>query len=224
MENNAVAFTGASAADLMPGRRVVLTEVLDSTVDASAWQRIDIPRPCILRPASGSRLVRYYSGTPNEQTLNYGLQYNAWDGICYMTRPGVWWVNVPVAAAPANVNFVLLDVQSAALASAIAAGTTIGGVTPSITMAAPSENTDVDTASEALLAVSATRKFAYIKNTSTGGQKISLAFGTDAAVAGRGITLSPGEWVSFEDDGIAPNAVNVIADANNATVALQTGG
>lgn len=221
---DAASFTGAGAGDLMPGRRVVLAEVSSTTVDESAWQRIDVPRSCVLRPASGSRLVRYYSGTPNEQTLNYGLQYNAWDGVCYMTRPGVWWVNVPTDGTPGNVNFTLLDVQSAALASAIAAGTTTGTSVQTITMSAPTENADVDTASEALVAASATRKFLYLRNKSTAGQVISLAFGSDAAVAGRGITLTPGEWVSFQDDGIAPNAVNVISDALNASVAIQTGG
>lgn len=61
-----------------------------------------------------------------------------------------------------------------------------------------------------------------ITNTSTAGQKISVAVGTDA-VSGVGLVLSPGGFVAWEKQGGQPiqqNRVNVVADAVAGSVAI----
>ena len=181
------------------------TEIASTTVDRTAWEQISIPRPLIMKPVAGAHLVKYTPGPPDALSITEGRHYTAFDGICYFLDPDIhdWYVNVPTEATPASVKFVLIDSLLAAIAPSIASGSS-SPVSPTAiwTMAAPAANADVDQVSEVLIAASPTRKFLYLKNTSTGSQIISIAFGA-AAVSLSGVTLNPGEWVA---DGLAGEA------------------
>jgi len=68
------------------------------------------------------------------------------------------------------------------------------------------------------------RQIAFIKNTSTGGQKVSLAFGLgNKAVAGAGPTLDKGEaWIESIESTFLPTHENwfVVSDGAGATIAI----
>jgi hypothetical protein len=69
----------------------------------------------------------------------------------------------------------------------------------------------------------ALRKVLVIVNTSTGGQNITVAFGTEA-VAGQGIFLYPaGSWSETLDNAYIPtqSEINAISSAVGGTVAIQ---
>jgi hypothetical protein len=65
------------------------------------------------------------------------------------------------------------------------------------------------------------RTFINITNTSSAGQKISLAFGAEA-VLGAGITLSPGGFYSESKDvkSITQRQISAVSDGAGATVAI----
>lgn len=67
------------------------------------------------------------------------------------------------------------------------------------------------------------RKSITIINTSTGGQKVSLAIGSEAGVA-QGIPLNVGgHWHDSEDGGYKPTQrqITAISDLAGATIAIQ---
>lgn len=68
------------------------------------------------------------------------------------------------------------------------------------------------------------REIISIKNTSTGGQKVTIAQGIgQTAVSGSGIVLNAGEsWVESIESTFAPSnePYSIVADAANATIAF----
>ena len=67
------------------------------------------------------------------------------------------------------------------------------------------------------------RKSIIIINTSTGGQKISLAI-AETAVSGYGIVLSPGgSWQDSQESGYSPTQreITAISDIAGGTIAIQ---
>lgn len=217
----------------IPGTRDLVAPIAKSftettATDKTAWERIWVEKMAVLRPirTQGPHELQYTFTAPDDQTYDLGRFYTAESGLCLLRARGPWWVRCP-GTASAVIKCVILDGQSDALMPFLAAGEDpnawTGKFEPRV-MLTPAVNADVDTASEALVAARAGRRFLYIQNTSTGGQSIALAFGTDAAVITSGIIMAPGEAVSFDAlDGITEQAVNVIASANNATVSYQEG-
>jgi hypothetical protein len=63
-----------------------------------------------------------------------------------------------------------------------------------------------------------------IKNTSTGGQKITLAFGIDVtAISGKGVQLNPGEsWVESVETTFQPThePVHIVSDNAGGLIAI----
>lgn len=206
---------------------VVLTETTSTGKDA--WTRIEVRRISIFRPTllQGPHPIQYTFTAPDDATYPAGLFYNSESGLCRMRAAGPWWVRAPqVGAAAASVQCVLLDGMSDDFATGLAISEDPSGwqakFDPRI-MASPAQNADVDQVSEALFAADSNRRFIYIRNASTGTQVIWLGIGA-AAEVGKGIGLSPGEWITFDAlDGISTQAFNVISTADNAIVAYQLG-
>lgn len=67
------------------------------------------------------------------------------------------------------------------------------------------------------------RKLFSIINTSTGGQKISISFGSEA-VSGQGVVISPGGFYSESADGAndpTQSQICVVSDLAGATIAVS---
>ncbi len=204
-----------------------LTET--SATDKTAWTRVEVRRPSIFRPTlqQGPHNIQYTFAGPDDSTYDLGAFYNSESGMCIMRGIGSWWVRAPqVGGAPASVKCVLLDGMSS---DSMITLTTIED--PAAWMAkfeprnmgSPLQNADVDQVSEQLFVGVAGRRFIYIRNTSAAGQTIWLGIGV-AAEVGKGIGLSPDEAIAFDAlDGVTEQTFNVIADADNATVAYQLG-
>lgn len=166
------------------------------------------------------------------------------DEIALLTGPGTWVLySRKTGSSAVKETYLILYLNSLAEAQAIASllgsaalnkvdlkeigGTTQTGIDlmalfAAFTMAAPTSATIAASSGQAV-ASSSTRRYIYLRNVSTGGQRISLGFG-QAAVLDDGITLEPGEWVEFSSpNGHVTAAVNAIASAAAAELAIQTG-
>lgn len=187
------------------------------------YQRLKYDRPVLLIPQTPTTVGTTYiypGGTPADDTSSIPI---AAGNNVYLDARGEWWLRV---TSSADETFLVIDIGAAANAAAIAAS--VGSpstVTPyaAITMAAPGVNSDIDNASEEVVAAAAARRYLYVENTSTGGQILWLAFGA-TAVVGSGIRLSPGQHFELiSPTGITTQAVNAISDLANGSASYQTG-
>ncbi len=225
------ALPGWTTRNIFEGQSYTFTE------SNTEWRQIIAPKACFLMSTTTDAIIRYRPNNPGGGTAVYGVSTQ---GRVMFPVPGVWYIQLVVSSGGAvDRTLFLMDYAMLAGAADALAGvagidiTSINGTTQtgvnyfglwtSRTMAAPAVNADVDAATEVLTAADTTRRFLYIRNTSTGGQVISIGFGNNA-VAGSGITLSPNEWVAFDSTtGCPTQAVNVIASAANGSVAYQVG-
>lgn len=156
------------------------------------------------------------------QHIARGLFVPSLNGVLDLPAPGDWYVNAKIVTAEGT----LFEAVHQDIAFPIIDAETDDSWSSKFdprTLLAPQVNADVDAASEVLVAARVGRRYLYIRNTSTGGQVISLGFG-NAAENGKGIVLKPDEWIAFDAlDGVTEQAVNVISDLANATVAYQEG-
>lgn len=203
-----------------------------------AWHYVDVSVPSILKSLAGSPGTLYFTHVPPDtETITLGKYRQGQVGRAIFEKPGRWYFQ---SAGAATETYILIPVTEAALMSLIAVmeGMTeavnvgqIGGTSQSgvdvaarfnnITMAAPTAGS-VGVASAELVAASATRRFLYLRNTDS-TDRVSLGFGA-AAVLDSGMTLDPGEWVSFGPlNDITVQAVNAIAAAAATPVGIQTG-
>ena len=91
-----------------------------------------------------------------------------------------------------------------------------------LVMKAPA-NASVGVTSAEAVAADTNRRFIYIRNTSTGTQRISVGFGK-TAVVDDGVTLQPNEWVAFDlMTGCPTSAVNAKSSAASGLLAIQEG-
>lgn len=191
----------------------------------AGWTRLEEAAAVYAISQAASPATEIYVTFQEPADANAQTIYQTYtQGWAYVPTKGIAWIR---HNAGADENFKIVDARNYVVGETPGPG---GGsvvsanalYTPRV-MAAPAVNSDVDTGSETLFAAAVGRRFIYVRNTSSSGQIVSLGIGA-AAVNGSGIVLSPGEWVSFDAlTGVTEQAFNVIADANNATVAFQLG-
>lgn len=209
---------GADAASLMPPRLQLITEVASSTVTRAAWQKITIPRPCIMKPAAGAHLLRYTCEPPTDTAISNGLFYTANEGVCYFIVPGIhdWYVNAPTDGTPGTVKFVLLDAMSAVIAPAIGQAASLAA--PAVQ--APATVSCASGASTSILAYDSARSRYVISNTHASAN-LYLAF-SQAAVNLSGVLVGPGgAFVCEPADNFADLEVRGWADGAAIDAAVQ---
>lgn len=218
------------------------------------WRQIDVDQPSVLRSIATVPGVLYARDKEPSSRSYADQEYLPGEaGFIVLPRAGRWWVYCSIGGTSAieqccilipiwalDIASIIRSIAGAAqrvdlykvggtlqtgvdLAGAFAARTLQGGASNATIAATEAEVTG--------LAADPTRKFLYIQNTSTGGQYISISFGTEAAVLWDGITLkagsSPdycGEWISFsaQDDRVT-EAVRAIASAAGGRLSIQKG-
>jgi len=131
---------------------------------------------------------------------------------------------VPVSGTVAATQSGTWNIGSIASLPALPVGTnTIGAVNvnkQATTASAPTTAT-IGVASGTALATNANRKGAYLKNTSTTGQRISIAFSGGTAVLDSGITLEVGDAYFMGEYDFTTGAINAIASAASARLSVQ---
>lgn len=104
-----------------------------------------------------------------------------------------------------------------------AGSNTIGNVNvnkQALTAGAPTTAT-VGVASGAAVASNANRKGLYLRNTSTSGQRISLAFSGGTAVLDSGVTLEAGDAFVMGEHDFSTGAVNAISSGASGRLSVQ---
>lgn len=199
-------------------------EVRQVTEDDSTWNILDVGQPIIFQCTDPRVTIWYRPVTEGNSAKPASGGYTpSRGGICVFNAPGRWayLVKVLTAGSPADRTFLLNDARIfvGGMLDAMATGQPIPRT---ITMDAPTTASVAATSAEAV-AASTNRTFVYLKNTSTGGQRISIAFGA-AAVLDSGITLAASESIVIDiNDGCASSQIRAIASAASASLAVQTG-
>lgn len=189
-----------------------------------------VPVPITSPPAN----VYYWPYDPASEDIARAQMFSAKNGILIFTCPGEWYFNIPqpgsVAATwdymflPAGHETTLavllsqlgglpgaLDANIARIGGTAQTGLDLTALYVSLTFATPTWAAAGVASSEEIAANSA-RRYLYLKNASTAGNRISLGFGA-AAVLDSGITLDVGESVVFNPtDGRCIAAVNLITN------------
>lgn len=172
------------------------------------------------------RAVPNHMPTDGASIISSGLFVPSVNGILELLAPGKWFINLAIVTAEGTQVRGMYSDAAFAIGSLDTADSEdpnswIALFQPRV-MAAPTTYAPTAATTEAV-AAAVGRRYLYIKNVSTGGQRVSLGFGA-AAVLDRGITLQPGEWKEFDAlDGVTEQAVNVIANAVGGALAIQTG-
>lgn len=203
-------------------------------------------------PPGQVALVRSLATTPGTIVYNLGglvdptatnpKGFKTTDEIALLFREGTWHLYSAKPGTTAVKELYLVAylknlAEAAALASLLGSAALnkvdvreIGGTTQtgmdvtgySVTMSAPATDTPTAASAQAL-AASATRRFLYVKNVSTGGQRVSFGFG-QTAVLDRGITLEPGEGFCLKwPDSRVVSTMTRIANATGGALAIQEG-
>jgi len=193
---------------IWPGYKETFTE------DNSAWRQVSVPVPAYAIADNTATVIRFraYSqpGTLDVHGVSYG-------GRAPLLAAGVWWLQLPVtgsAAASRTISFV--DATYYAGGAEALLSVPVTGVTP----AAPA-TVSVATSSTQILAADGARVRYSISNCDA-ANAIYLAFGGNAAVANRGVLVTPkGSFICEPSDGFGSLEVRGIADTAAVTVAVQ---
>lgn len=142
--------------------------------------------------------------------------------VVYLDARGEWYVRTTSAV---DQTFLVIDAGAAGNAQAVISA--FSPTSPSAALAprtmAAGAQAAVGVASGTVIAADSTRKFLYVKNVSTTGQRITLSF-NGAAVLDTGITLSVGEWRAWDiTTGLSQQALTAIASAASAALEYVTG-
>lgn len=207
----------------------------------STYTLITAPRPLLMVATSPTTVGTIYV-MPRTQPLADDDAIPNTQGFAFLDGVGQFYVRHTSGSAEVFRVFDAGGAGSSSLAAAAAgvvseninlariAGTAqtaidlTGKFSPLTMEALSGVNSDIDAASETVVAARTGRRYLYVENTSTGGQVLWLAFGATAAVVGTGIRLTPGQH--FEQTaltGVTEEAVNAIADAANGSASYQEG-
>lgn len=191
-------------------------------IEAGAYKDFKYPRSVLLIPKSPTTtgIVYIYPGAfPVNDLASIPIPAGQ---LVYLDARGEWYVKTSSAVTE---TFLVIDGGAAANAQAVAA-LLGGGATPApsaIRTPAAGAVATVGIASGQVIAASATRKYLYVKNVSTAGQRITLEF-AGAAVLDTGHTLNVGEWRVWDaSSGIFQTAMTAIASAASASLEYVTG-
>lgn len=158
--------------------------------------------------------------------ISRGLYIPSVNGILDLLAPGVWLINTPIVTAEGTSVTALYSDS----AFAVAALNEAAGEDPNSFMALYAARVfsagavaAVGVATATVIAANSSRRFVYVKNVSTGGQRITLSFG-GSAVLDQGMTLQVGEWRAFDAlTGISQANIDAIASAAGAALEYITG-
>ena len=221
--------------DSIPNRRTWLEH-------ATIWYPLPITEPSIIVPSSGTPVIyTVFAVEPAAFSITNAEYQSSIQGMVFLDTPGCWWLNFqPAGSIATRITFTIVPVKTmmGIFFQLLAKGFTIpvelylGGTVQSAldvtallaTMTWSPPAVDTPTASNAeALAADTTRRLLYIKNTSTGGQVVSLGFG-QTSVLYSGMTLNPGELVILSwPDSRCVTAVNRIASATGGRLSIQVG-
>ncbi len=193
------------------------------SIPASVYADFKYSRPVYLIPKTSitAGICYIYPGAyPANDLASIALPAGS---LIYLDARGEWYVKTSSAVTE---KFLVIDAGAAANAQAVAS--ILGGAaSPSTnalarTMAAGATVT-VSTSSASVVAADSTRKYLYIKNVSTGAQRVTIEF-AGAAVLDSGHTLAQGEWRAWDiSTGLSQQAVTAIGNAASTVLEYVTG-
>lgn len=203
---------------------------------ASVWYPIAVKHPSVLKAVSGTPTLRYASTRPGADDITAGRYYPGKNGACLFLAPGIWYLNIPLAATSAAiVCFYIYDCGSPENAQAMFTQLSLGADV-NLTKIGGTDQTGADAikplfgaitaddsgavtvgvVSSALVAARAGRTKMTCRNISTGSERICLSFAVAGAVIDSGIVLDPGDAYTWNWPNCPTAALNGIASAATA--------
>ena len=158
-------------------------------------------------PLDTANPVALCSGLPVQQDGSWTVSIS---GSVAVTGP---LTDAQLRATPVPVSGPLTDAQLRASPVPVSAVTDL---TPS-----NSTNATVGVASAEAVAAAATRKGLHLRNTSTSGQRISLAFDGESATLDDGVTMYPQDVYEMDAWDFTTGAVAAIASAAGGRLSIQ---
>ena len=204
----------------MPSAQKIITPTIERIPSGSTYQKFSYTRPVYLfslSPSTAGEIQYFPLRAPN------GNEYLRNSAYAFFFAYGDWFIRHSGAGTE---QFLVCDAGGVSDPGAVAAAVTstpvVNVLDQARTFGAGAVATVAATSGTAI-AANTNRRFLYVKNVSTTGQRITLDF-AGAAVLDAGITLEVGEWRAWDAlTGISQQAVRAIASAVGASLEYVEG-